>query len=263
MSTGRTIFDLWARFYADGYDLSGYARKLGELKWEYAAQPDAAWTDAVKNVIMPGQASLGVGTLNGFFDNTAVSGLHVVANGAGVKRVVMIPIGIRAAPAQGDPVYCGEFEQLDYKAQVDGSNVVASIPFGDADAVAAALAYSKPWGVLLAEKAAAERTAVNTAIGVDCGEVTTTKGAFMIYQVFAVSGTGNVTISVQEADTNTNLSFAALSPALSSGAIAHTAVPCAGVVALATTQTIKQFTRWQMALSGITGATFSLAFVRG
>jgi hypothetical protein len=260
MSTGRIRGDQDKRFYVDGYDLSGYQRKVGELKWESDAPVDAASIDPIKSIVAVGQVQLGIGTFNGFFDNTPTNGLHVVMNGAGVKRVVMIPQGIRAAPTQGDPVYSGEFDQLDYKSQVDNRVVVASIAFGDVDAVAAALAYSKPWGVLLHAKA--EETGANTAIGVD-GGAQTTKGGYMVYQIFAVSGTGDVTLSVQDADTNLNGSFAALSPPLTSGAIAHTAVPCAGVVALATTQTIKQFTRWQMALSGITGCTFALAFVRG
>ncbi len=261
MSTGR-IREQDRRLYADGVDLSGHTRKTGDLKWEYDAPVDAAWTDAVKAAVAIGQASLGIGTFNGFFDNTATSGLHTVMNGAGVKRIVMIPQGVRAAPAQGDPVFCGEFEQLDYKAQVDNNIIVASIPFGEVDAIAAAINYTKPWGTLLHAKGSAEETAANTAIGVD-GGAQTTAGGYMMYQIFAVTGTGTVTLSVQDADTNVNGSFAALSPALSSGAIAHTAVPCAGVVALATTATIKQFTRWQMALSGITGVSFALCLVRG
>ena len=259
MATGRTL-ERFSRVYIDGYDLSGYIRKLGDLKWEFANQPDAALTDPVKNVVGVGAASISIGTLNGFFDNTATSGLHVIAQGAGVKRIVMIPKGIRAAPALGDPVFCGEFHQSDYKAQADNNSVVASIGFGDADSGAATLNYVVPWGVLLHPLGA--ETAASTATGVD-GGAATTKGGYMMFQIFAVAGTGNVTISVQDADTNSNGSFAALSPALSSGAIAHTAVPCAGVVAIANTATVKQYTRFQIAFSGITSCTFALALVRG
>ncbi len=259
MATGR-IREIDRRVYMDGYDLSGYIRKTGDLKWEFASQPDAAFTDVVKAITAVGQASLGIGTLNGFFDNTVTLGLHIVAKGAGVKRVILIAQGIRAAPAMGDPVYCGEFEQTGYQAQVDNTNVVASIPFGDADAVAAAINYTKPWGVLLHAKGA--ETGANSGTGVDGGGQTT-KGGYMVYQIFSVVDTGTVTLSVQDADTNVNGSFAALSPPLTSGAIADTSVPCAGVVAILPTATVKQFARFQIALSGITSCTFALAFVRG
>jgi hypothetical protein len=262
MATGRTL-EQWRRIYVGGYDISKHIRKTDTLKWEYAVTTDAGLSEAIKNGIGPGQAALGIGTLNGFLDTTALTGLHVLMSGAGVKRAVMVVQGIRGEPAAGDQVYCGEFTQLDYKSAGEGGNAVVTIPFGDADAAGSAIAYSKPWGVLLHAKGAAEETGANTGTGIDCGETTTTRGAFMMYQIFAVSGTGNVTLSVQEAGTNLNGSFAALNPALSSGAIAHTSVPCAGIVALGTTQTIKQFTRWQMALSGITGCTFALALVRG
>ncbi len=259
MSTGRTL-EHWTRFYSDGYDLSGYARKLGDLKWEYAVQPDAAWTDAIKNIIGCGQVSLGVGTLNTFLDNTATLGPHVTHASGGVKRVVMVAKGIRAAPAEGDPVYCAELEQLGYQGVVENGIAVASIPFGEADAVAAHLAYTKPWGVLLNAKAA--RTAANSAVGVDDNGGSSAKGGYLCYQLFAVAGEGTVTLKVQDAETNENAGFADLSGA-TSGAIAHTAVPCAGIVALGTTAAVRQYLRWQIALSGITSATFALAFVRG
>ncbi|MFH0938244.1 MAG: hypothetical protein V1899_03050 [Planctomycetota bacterium] len=258
MATGR-IREQDRRFYVDGVDLSGHTRKTGDLKWEHVVPVDAAWTDAVKAAIAIGQASLGIGTFNGFFDNTATSGLHTVMNGAGVKRVVMIPQGVRGAPAQGDPVYCGEFEQLDYKAQVDNNIIVASIPFGEVDAIAAAINYTKPWGKLLHAKG--NETAVNSAIGID-DVAQSTAGGFMCWQIFSVTGTGSVTLTVQDAATNTDVSFANVS-GLTSGAIAHTAVPSAGIIALATTATIRQFTRWQISFSTITGCNFALAFIRG
>lgn len=261
MATGRTL-ERWARIYSDGYDLSGYARKLGDLKWEHAAPADLSLTDAVKSVVSVDQATFGIGPVNVFLDNTATLGPHINHYGAGVKRTVMVAQGIRAVPAQGDPVYCAQVDQLDYKASVDNGIVVATLTFGDADPTAAAFAYSKPWGVLLAPLLA--RIGANTAAGVDCGEETTTAGGYMMYQITAWNGTGNITLSVEEADTNTNGSFAAMDPALTTAALAHTLGPTAGVVALATTQTVKQYTRFQLALGGgLTGATFALAFVRG
>jgi hypothetical protein len=249
--TGRTVLK-YSRVYIDGYDMSGYSRNFGPLKCEYEEAMDDAVTLAVK-AFLNGQASIGLGTLNGLFDNTATSGLHVVMNGAGGKRNVMIPIGIQAVPAMGDPVFGGQFLQTAYTAGPSNNPVTASIPFANTAVTASNLTYANPWGVLL--NALSARTAANTSTGVD--EVAqTTRGGWMMYQVTA--GNGTATIKVQDASTNSNGSFADL---LSSGSI-NCAAPISGVVALANTATVKRYTRWQIALGTATTVTFALAFFR-
>lgn len=256
MATGRTVAR-WARVYADGYDLSGYARSVGPLSQEYGAAIGAALADEIKGAML-GQGTLSIGALNGFFDNTATSGLHVIANGAGVRRVVMIPLGVRAAPAQGDPAFCGEYEQLGYHAVEQDGYVTANIPFGNADANAAHLAHLKAWGTLLHAKAA--KTAVNSSAGVDDYGAATTRGGFLCYQAFASDGTA--TIKVQDAATNSDGSFSDLSGA-TSGSIDPSVTPKSGIVAIAPTATVRQFLRWQIVLGTATTITFALAFVRG
>lgn len=253
MATGRTN-RRWARFYADGYDLSGYTRTFGPLAVEMSAQGEAALTDEVKNVLN-GIASISAGTLNGFFDNTALVGLHVVASGAGVKRVVMAPIGMRAAPAAGDPVFMGHFEQLGYAREDGDSFSTVSIPFGEADAVSPA-PYVSPWGVLL-HASGSENTA-STAVGLDDNGAATAFGGFMVYQVF--SGDGTATIKIQDAATNTNPNFADLAGATSG--VIDCSSPTAGLVALGTTATVRQFLRWQIALGTANAITFALSFHR-
>lgn len=255
MATGRTV-ERFTRVYSDGYDLSGFARSIGPLAQEYDASPVAALSDAVKNVLT-GQAKLGIGTLNAFLDNTASLGPHEVAQGAGIKRVVMIPVGIQAGPAQGDPVFAGEFEQMDYKAAQGDGYVVANLPFGDADAVAAHLAYTQPWGVLLHAKAA--RTAVNSGTGVDDFGAATALGGYMCYQIFSSNGT--LTVKVQDAATNTNPSFADLSGA-TSGSQDASASPKSGIIALARNATVRRYLRWQIVLGTATTVTFALSFHR-
>jgi len=255
MATGRTT-QRWLRFYADGYDLSGYLRKVETLKCEFDAPTDAALLDEVRNALAD-QVSLGVGSLNGFFDNTATLGLHVVASGAGVKRVVMVVFGIRAEPVNGDPAYVGEFTQLGYQAQEDGGRIVASIPFGEANAVAAAIAYVNPWGVLLHAKGA--ETAINSSTGVDDAGAATTRGGYLCYQLFSSNGT--VTLKVQHAEVNANGSFADLSGA-TSGSINASVTPTAGIVALGNTATVRRYLRWQLVFGTATTATFALSFHR-
>ena len=256
--TGRTV-SKHSRFYADGYDLSGYTRTFGPLTWEYDTAEDAALTDQVKGAL-PSHANLTPTMLNGFFDNTATSGLHVVASGAGVERTVMIPIGQRAAPAAGDPVYMGQFVQNGYMAERDDNWMYANIPWGPASTTGALRGlYTRPWGVLLHAQAA--KTAANTAAGLDDYGVATALGGYLCYQIFAVVGTGTVTIKVQDAAVNNDGGFADLSGA-TSGAIAHTAVPKAGLVTIGVTADVRRYLRWQLVFDTITSCTFALSFVR-
>lgn len=242
------------RFYMDGYDLSGYSRSVGALEVTMDTQEEAAFTDGVKNVL-PNHATVNIGTLNGYFDNTATSGLHVIANGAGVIRNVMIPIGFLAAPTAGDPVFCGQFEQQGYYQEGD-VNAYVSIPFGGWSGSASTLLYNKPWGSLLHPNGA--ETAVNTATGIDDRGAATTSGGYFVYQVFA--GNGTATIKVQDAATNTNPSFSDLSGA-TSGSIDCSTVKY-GLVALGTTATVRRYLRWQIVLGTATTVTFASAFVR-
>lgn len=256
MGTGRTVAK-HTRVYADGYDLSGDARTIGPLAWTFEEHEFLGLLAELKGAL-PGQATINVGTLNATLDNTAAH-IHAVLQNAGVKRNVMVPIGIRAAPAQGDPVFFGQFEQKDYLSDVAAEGLTVNVPFAAWSGDAASLLYDKPWGILLHANAA--ETAVNTAIGVDDYGAQTLKGGLMAYQIFAIAGTGTITIKVQDAATNTNPSFADLTGA-TSGAISNTAVPTADLVALGTAQTVRQYLRWQIALSGITSVTFALAFAR-
>lgn len=243
------------RFYLDGYDLSGYSRSVGALEVTMDTQEDAAFTDEVKNVL-PNHATVNIGMLNGYFDNTASSGLHVVSSGAGVMRDVMIPIGFQTAPIAGDPAFCGQFEQQGYYQEGD-VNAYVSIPFGGWSGSASSLLYSKPWGVLVHPKGA--ETAVNTAVGIDDRGATTALGGVFYYQVFTSNGT--VTVKMQDAATNTNPSFSDLSGA-TSGSIDASSTPKKGMVALGVTATVRRYLRWQIVLGTATTVTFAAAFVR-
>ena len=252
MTTGRTTLKNW-RVYVDGYDMSGYSRSFGPLATTFDEGVDDAVTLDVK-AAMVGNAQVSMGTLNGLFDNTATSGLHIVMKGAGVQRNVMIAGGIQAAPANNDPVFCGQFNQLGYYGEPDNNPVYASIPFGGAHVNSGNLMYAKPWGALLHAKAA--RTAANTATGLD-QLASSAKGGWMMYQVFA--GDGTAALKVQHASTNSDGSFTDL---LSSGTISC-ASPVADMVALANGTSVNRYVRWQIALGTATTVTFAIAFMRG
>lgn len=251
MTTGRTIIK-HTRIYVGGYDLSGYSRSIGPLAWSFDETDLTTITDAVKG-ILPGHAMFGVGTQNGVMDNTATSGLHtLMAAGAGSKYAVMIPIGIQAAPAQGDPAYCGEFELSSYMSEGPYVNLQWAQP----SVAGTTLAYKRPWGSLL--HASGAETAVNTAVGIDDIGASSALGGYLMYQVFA--GNGTATIKVQDAATNTNPSFADITGATSGSVDCST--PRAGIVAIGTTAAVRRYLRWQIVLGTATTVTFALAFVR-
>jgi hypothetical protein len=254
---GRTL-KRWARMYVDGYDMSGYTREIGPLAWTYDEVEQVALMDAVRGAL-PDHPEISIGTLNGIFDNTAISGIHAVLGSAGVSRDVLVALGIQAAPAEGDPVFIGAYNQLAYQVAPSGGDVALTVPFGKTSP-AEALLYEQPWGVLLHENSA--EADVNAATGIDDAGASSSAGGYLMYHILDVEGTGDVTIKIEEADTNTDISFGDLTDA-TSGEIAHTAIPCSGIVQLGKTADIKQYLRWQIVLDGITSCTFVLGFVRG
>lgn len=241
------------RVYVDGYDMSGYSRSLGPLIQTYDETDLTTILDAVKGVL-PAHVQLGIGTLNGIMDNTDTVGMHAVLSTAGIMRTVMIPIGIGAAPAAGDPVYCGQFEQQGYYNE----GPYVTLPFaGSSAASTPTLPYSKPWGVLLHPRGT--ETAANDQTGIDDHGAATSAGGYMVYQIFG--GDGDAEIYIEEAATNSDEEFDVLSPA-TTGMIDCT-TPSAGIVPLATSAAVKRYLRWQIELDeGTTEVEFALAFVR-
>jgi len=161
--TGRTV-QKHARIYIDGYDMSGYTRSIPSLTTSFEEVIGTALDDNIKNGL-PGHATISPGTISAFLDNTAVSGMHAMMSGGTGTRTIMIPIGDRAAPVEGDPVFAGQFEQLDYMATGE-DYVNAAIQIGNWSNVAGTLDYDKAWGTLLHEKIA--ETGANSSTGLDC-----------------------------------------------------------------------------------------------
>lgn len=258
MTTGRTLTKYW-RVYADGYDLSGFGRTIGPLDLEYdEADLTATMSDTVKGYLR-NHAEVNCGTLNAVFDNTATTGLHAIMGTAGGNyRNVITAIGIQAAPAQGDPVFGGQFVQKAYQVTDDGGAVTVTIPFSGWGVAGSTLLYATPWGNLLHANSAV--TAANTAAGIDNPtEGATAKGGYFMYQVLASSNASHTaTISVDDSANNSD--WLALSGA-TSGVITVTA-GVSGLVALGNTATVRRYLRWQIALGTATSVTFVSAFFR-
>lgn len=236
--------------------MSGYALDPGERGIEFDTGEAACLSDAVKGVLM-GKPTVTFGPVNGVFDNTATSGIHVLANAAqGTRRYLMHARGVLAAPTIADDVFCAIMLQQSYKAtQADNTSAVNMAFSHDATA---GLNYSQHFGALL--NPFTSRTAANSATTSHDNGAASAAGGWMMYQIYSITGAGTATISIDDSADGTN--FSALSGA-TSGAISNSAAPTAGFVQLGTTATVRRYLRWQLALSGSTAITFALAFMRG
>lgn len=261
MAVGRTL-EQWTRVYIDGFDVSGSGRNIGPLGVTYEeADLTAQMSDAVRG-FMRGRGMVNVGIFNAVFDNTATTGLHAVLQTAGGARTVLVAQGQIAAPAEGDVVFGGTFMQGAYLPEDDGGALVVSIPFTGWAVDAATLAYTNPWGLLLHKNEARTSgdgvNAANSGISNPEGGATAL-GGYFLYEVLAGSGgDGTATLSVDDSANNSD--WVALSGATSGE------IDCrnrqAGIVALATSATVREYLRWQIAFNGATEVTWVAAFMR-
>jgi hypothetical protein len=242
------------RIYVDGYDMSGHARKVGPLGATFDAMPDAAFTDGSKNVLI-GQGMVTAGPINAMFDNTAATGFHTVLSAQPTSpRVVTIAQGVGAAPVAGDPVFSWKLEQQAYQAEQGTGFVGVNLMTMPA---AIGSGYYQPWGVLL--HASGAETAANTATGIDDFGAATANGGIFVAQLLSSDGT--VTLTAQDAATNSNGSFAAITGA-TTGSIDATVTPVASFVLLTEGSAVRRYLRWQLALGTATTATFVMALIR-
>jgi len=240
--------------------MSGYVRSVGELGWEFEPNTVATLTDAVIGAL-PGQCNISVGDINAVLEtNTGTTAMHdIFKNASGAVRDVMIPLGIRAVPAQGDPVFCAQVTQSGYSANDPGEGIATvTMGLGNQDIrndSTGNYQYSLPWGVLVAEKMTS--TGANTgAYDYDFGDTGAVYGGYMMYQLFT-SSTG-VILKVQDSPTSTGWS-----DLVSSATINGSSTPAAAVEVLGCTGTVDRYLRWQIDLGAATTATFAIAFARG
>ncbi|MEM5769850.1 MAG: hypothetical protein AAGU32_16410 [Bacillota bacterium] len=251
MSTGRTV-SRWGRIYVAGRDLSGDTRSIGPLGMMQETE-DMEGLDWAVKAGLPGQSIITIGALNSMLNSDGAAQMHDLFNTPGSNYAVMIPIGIRAAPAQGDPVFCAQVNELGYTGEVGLNSLAMNLNFGGKPA-SLALNHKKPWGTLLRPKLATAGPN-SSAGGVDNGAASAFGGFFM-YQVFAGDGTAILSVD----DSANGSDYAALSGA-TSGSI-DCSTPKAGIIQLATNAAVRQHLRWQLELETATTVTAAWAFVR-
>ena len=256
MAQGRSLTD-FERVYIGGYDMSGYTSDPGEMGVDFARHNSLCLSDAVQGALV-GKPDVTFGPLNGVFDNTATSGLHVLADAEkGTTQNVMLMRGVREVPAVGNDAFCGPFLQTSHMTGM-GDVVTAKLTFEyDANA---GLNYDEFFGNVA--HLFASETGANAANTPNINNgAASAAGGWMMYQIRSITGAGNVTISLDDSANGT--AWAALSGA-TSGAIATASAPTSGIVQLAIGATVRQYLRHQIAFgASATACTFALAFMRG
>ena len=254
---GRTL-SKWERVYMDGYDLSGYGRSIGPLGIEYAVSDlTAPMSDTVKGYLL-GQPAITVGTFNGVMQSTTDSGIEISAiQTAGVYRDIMVVFGDRAEPAAaaagiGVPVFCAKSAHSGFKLADDGGAITITAEFADDDA-SDITGHGIAWGKLIHAKGA--ETAVNDQKGINTG-YSSTLGGVMAYQVFAGDWAG--TLKIQSSVTDVDGDYVDIVGATVTLANSD---PCAGMITIPVTETVKQYVRWQLTTTGGTTITFALAWL--
>lgn len=187
MATGKTN-SRWYRLIVDQIDLSGDARQVGDFGVMRQISPCEGWSSGVQHF------SLGHSehTLTGFqavFNNTALLGSHIELS-AMEEYIVSLPIGIRAAPAVGDPAFLSSFEQVLYT--VDGTDAVLV----NAEFVKSLtdIDHEAAWGVTLAPGTSLVATTNGTSVD---NAASSANGALAHVHVTATAA-GNWTLKVQD-----------------------------------------------------------------
>jgi hypothetical protein len=248
------INNVYTRVYMDGYDVSGYANDISELGWDFKSTPQTAFSDECYNTA-PGKVTISAGVINSFLDNDAAGLTALTKAGIGTRNV-LVAYGTNTVSILGSPCFAWQFEQSQYKTASGDGFLAATLNVGNAS-YASLLNYSVPWGVIL-HPAGAE-TAANTAIGTDDYGASSAAGGIFVYHLLSSNGT--CTLTAQDAATNVDGSFAAITGA-TSGSIDASVAPKHGMIALGTTAAVRRYLRPQIAFGTANTATYISAFIR-
>lgn len=242
MATGKT-HPRHFRLYADGMDLSGDTRGVSSFGMTYQEDAVTGWSEGVENYTL-GQLSIFINGYSAVFNNATGRSFTELKDNE--SYVVCLPMGIRAAPAYGDPAFAATLQARGITVTGDGP-VTLETDFLGVDAAVTTLP-TNAFGVVQYPLTAI--TATTTGTQVDHGAATT-NGCIGYLQVTATSS-GNYAIIIEHSDTGawggeeaTLLTFAANASAV-------------GGEALAATGTVNKYTR---IVATRTGGTCSIGCV--
>ena len=121
MATGKTN-SRWIRVTFNSQDLSASVSNISSVGLTYAETDVTAYSDGVVNFTM-GTPTADL-ELSGPLNNTATTGAHIVLapiTGNDTAYTLTVQIGIRAAPASGDPEFEGSYKVSSYRVNGDGT----------------------------------------------------------------------------------------------------------------------------------------------
>ncbi len=187
MATGKTN-SRWMRFICDEFDLSGDSRTIGTMGITYAEDDVTGQSNGVHNF------TLGIPTaaLSGYQSVFATDGSarSYDALAAVETRIVSVPIGIKAAPAVGDPAFLHYADQSSFTHDGAGPVLItANLPRGTDY-----IDLERVWGVTLA--AGTSISATTNYSSVDNG-ASTTNGLKAFLHVTTTSS-GNWSLVIQD-----------------------------------------------------------------
>jgi len=196
MTTGKTN-SRHMRLLLDGVNLSGDARQVGSVGITYDEDDVAGWSDGVRNFTL-GHPRAFIEGFQSVFNNTAVTGSHIELS-AVEQYIGGLFIGIRAAPAIGDPAFGSPLQQGSYVVQGDGPVTIDAALNGPGQGETLGLSsVFRVWGAALA---------VGTSIAVSTNHTSVDNGASsangaLAYMFVSATTAGNFAFKVQDSPDN-------------------------------------------------------------
>ena len=117
MATGKTNAKHF-RLFLDEFDMSGDVRTVGSFGVAFAEHEVTGWSDGVMNYTL-GHGQVSIEGFQAVFNNTAVTGSYTELKGR-EEYLAALLMGIRAAPAIGDPCFMSPLEQGQIKISGEG-----------------------------------------------------------------------------------------------------------------------------------------------
>lgn len=197
MATGKTNARFY-RFLSGSIDISGDSRQIGEFGKTVQTAPAEGWSDGVQYFTL-GHSEHVLTGYQAVFNNTANTGSHTRLSSTPATQVISLPIGIRAAPAIGDPAFLATFDQVSYT--VDGTDaILVNAEF--VRETTTDIDHEAPWGVVLYPDTSL--TATINAASVDNG-ASSASGALAHIHVTASDG-GTWAFKVQDSSNDSDWS---------------------------------------------------------
>lgn len=246
VSTGKT-HSRYARFLADGYNLSGSARSLGQGGIVHTEAPMSGWS-ADLNEFGHGRGAVMMGPFQAVFDKDDEAGSYDALSGNDAA-VVSLVLGIGEAPTIGAPAFSADVEQFEDTVTVsDDSPVILNADFS------AAVAGEAGWGQMLAIGASISSS---TDLGSLDGGASSSDGFIAVLHVVTSEGAmGSNDFTLQLEDSANDSDWANLGSAFSLDGSAI------GAEVITGTGTVRQYVRLSITKTAGTDIKCWLNFIR-